>query len=64
MSPTQTINGQTNHFFASLWGYVKLELLKFQSQQNHFALKSKLYIQALRQSFATWQSMKQPQPSA
>jgi len=64
MSPTQRINGQTNHFFAALWGYIKLELLKFQSQQNHFALKSKLYIQALRQSFATWQSMKQLQTSA
>jgi hypothetical protein len=63
-SPTQTMNSQTNHFFASLWGYVKLEVLKLQSQQNHFALKARLYIQALRQSFATWQSLKPFQTSA
>lgn len=63
-SPTQTINTQTNHFFAALWGYIKLEVLKLQSQQNHFALKSKLYIQALKQAFAAWQSLKPSQTSA
>ncbi len=63
-SPTQTINSQTNHFFAALWGYIKLEMLKLQSKQNHFALKSKLYIHALRQSFAMWQSLKPSQASA
>jgi IS4 transposase len=57
-SPTQTINSQTNHFFAALWGYIKLEILKLQSKQNHFALKSKLYINALKQAFAVWQSLK------
>jgi hypothetical protein len=63
-SPTQTINSQTNHFFAALWGYIKLEVLKLQSKQNHFALKSKLYIQALKQAFAAWQSLKPSQTSA
>jgi DDE superfamily endonuclease len=63
-SPTQTINTQTNHFFAALWGYIKLEVLKLQSKQNHFALKSKLYIQALKQAFAAWQSLKPSQTSA
>jgi hypothetical protein len=57
-SPTQKINSQTNHFFAALWGYIKLEMLKLQSKQNHFALKSKLYIHALKHSFAMWQSLK------
>lgn len=63
-SPTQTINSQTNHFFAALWGYIKLEVLKLQSKQNHFALKSKLYLQALKQAFAAWQSLKPSQVSA
>ena len=27
-SPTQTVRTQTNHFFAALCGYIKLELLK------------------------------------
>ncbi|MDX1976101.1 MAG: transposase [Pseudanabaenaceae cyanobacterium bins.68] len=31
-SPTKTVDSQANHFFASLWGYVKLEVLKL----NHF----------------------------
>ena len=50
-SPTRTIDSQSNHFFASLWGYVKLEVLKLNSKLNHFALKSKLYIRALPQSY-------------
>lgn len=57
-SPTRTIDSQSNHFFASLWGYVKLEVLKLNSKLNHFALKSKLYIRALQQSYLEWQSLK------
>jgi IS4 transposase len=49
-SPTKTIRTQQNHFFASIYAYYKLELLKIKTKLNHFALKSKLYIQALRAS--------------
>lgn len=52
-SPTQTVTTQTNHFFAALCGYIKLELLKCDTKLNHFALKSKLYLQALHSAFAT-----------
>lgn len=52
-SPTQTVTTQTNHFFAALCGYVKLELLKCDTKLNHFALKSKLYLHALHSAFAT-----------
>ena len=41
-SPTQTVTTQTNHFFAALCGFIKLERLKMRTQLNHFALKSKL----------------------
>jgi len=51
-SPTQTVTTQTNHFFAALCGYIKLELLKGDTKLNHFALKSKLYLQALQSAFA------------
>ena len=51
-SPTQTVRTQTNHFFAALWGYIKLELLKGSTQLNHFALKSKLYVRALHTAYA------------
>jgi hypothetical protein len=50
-SPTQTVTTQTNHVFAALCGYIKLELLKGQTKLNHFALRSKLYLQALRVAF-------------
>jgi DDE superfamily endonuclease len=51
-SPTQTVVTQTNHFFAALYGYIKLELLKGDTQLNHFALKSKLYLHALHAAYA------------
>lgn len=51
-SPAHTVTTQTNHFFAAVCGYIKLELLKVSTQLNHFALKSKLYLSALRVAFA------------
>ena len=50
-SPTQTITTQTNHFFAALEGYIKLERLKITTKLNHFALKAKRYTRALRMAF-------------
>jgi hypothetical protein len=51
-SPTQTVTTQTNHFFAALCGYIKLELLKGDTKLNHFALKSKLYLHAIHAAYA------------
>jgi hypothetical protein len=51
-SPTHTVTTQTNHFFAAVCGYIKLELLKVSTRLNHFALRSKLYLSALRVAFA------------
>ncbi len=56
-SPTQTVTTQTNHFFAALCGFIKLERLKMKTQLNHFALKSKLYLNALHSAFATLRSL-------
>lgn len=50
-SPTHTVRTQTNHLFASLCGYVKLELLKLSNHLNHFALKSTIYLRAMRVAF-------------
>lgn len=50
-SPTQTVRTQTNHLFAAMCGYIKLELLKVTTHLNHFALKSHLYLSALRSAF-------------
>jgi len=56
-SPTQTVTTQKNHFFASLCGYVKLEILKLSNNLNHFALKTKIYIGALQTAFAELQKL-------
>ncbi len=56
-SPTHTETTQTNHFFAALCGFIKLEMLKVDSKMNHFALKSKLYIKALHSAFDTLQEL-------
>lgn len=51
-SPTRTVRTQSNHFFASIYAFFKLEQLKLKHQLNHFALRSKLYLKALQASFA------------
>ena len=58
-SPTQTVTTQTNHLFASLCAYIKLEWLRKATKLNHFALKTKLYIAALHSAF---DSLRQLQP--
>jgi hypothetical protein len=50
-SPTRTVRTQTTHLFASLLAYVKLEKLKFVHKLNHFALKAKLYLAALKMAW-------------
>lgn len=56
-SPTKTIRTQQNHFFASIYAYYKLELLKVKTKLNHFALKAKLYVEALRASMIQLQQL-------
>lgn len=60
-SPTQTVNAQTNHLFAALCGYIKLELLKTTTHLNQFALRAQLYQQALQTSFAALRAL-HPKP--
>jgi hypothetical protein len=59
-SPTQTVTTQTNHFFAALCGFLKLERLKRKTKLNHFALKSKLYLTALQTAFSTLRTLTSP----
>ena len=56
-SPTRTETTQTNHLFAALWAFVKLERLKQATTKNHFALKTKLYCQALHSAFEELQRL-------
>jgi hypothetical protein len=63
-SPTQTVTTQTNHFFAALCGFIKLERLKGKTKLNHFALKAKLYLAALYSAFATLRTLTSVRGSA
>jgi len=59
-SPTRTETTQTtqtNHLFAALWAFVKLERLKQATAKNHFALKTKRYMQALHSAFEELQRL-------
>jgi len=51
-SPTRTETTQRNHLFASLCAYVKLERLKIKTKLSHFALKSRLYLSAVKSAYA------------
>jgi len=57
-SPTRTIKTQSNHLFASILAYVKLEKLKFIQQLNHFAIKSKIYLAAIKAAFKELSALK------
>ena len=50
-SPTRVKRTQQNHFFAAIYAFVKLELLKMKKSINHFAIKARLYMNALKASF-------------
>lgn len=47
-SPTKTVKTQSNHFVLSILAYVKMEWLKQRTNQNHFAMKARIYQAALK----------------
>ena len=56
-SPTQTQATQSTHFFAAIYAVFKLEQLKIKHHINHFALRSKIYLTALKASFQKLQPL-------
>jgi len=57
-SPTKYEVTQSNHIFASMIAFCKLELLKLKENLNHFALKSRLYLKAIKAAFDELQELK------
>ncbi len=57
-SPTKTPRTQKNHIFASMVAFIKLESMKLKNNLNHFALKRKLYIKAIKSCFSELQKLK------
>jgi hypothetical protein len=57
-SPTKRVRTQSNHIFASIYAFFKLELLSVKSKVNSTALRTKLYITANRAAFIELENMK------
>lgn len=57
-SPTKTIRTQSNHCFASIYAFVKLERMKLATKMNHFALRSHLCLKAVQAAFQELQSLR------
>jgi len=57
-SPTKMERSQKNHLFAAMFGLVQLEKLKIAHKLNHFALKHKIYLSALKAAWAELQTLK------
>jgi len=58
-SPTKNEVTQSNHIFAAMIASIKLEILSIKENSNHFALKSRLYVNALKTAFDELQLLKQ-----
>lgn len=50
-SPTRILRTQSNHIFASMFAYVKLEKIRLSKSLNHFAIKSKIYLAAIKSAY-------------
>jgi len=56
-SPTHTVNTQSNHIFASLCAFYKLEKIKIVKKQNHFSLKKLITFNAHKIIMSTIQEL-------
>jgi hypothetical protein len=57
-SPTKKVRTQANHVFSSIYAFFKLERLKLGTKMNHFAIRSSIYLKALRASYEELQRMR------
>jgi hypothetical protein len=57
-APVRRVRTQNNHIFAALYAVFKLECLKIKYRLNHFALRSKIYLKALRSAYDELQLLK------
>ena len=63
-SPAHSVKGQSNHLFAAIFSFVKLERIKLAKKMNHFAIKTKIYMAALRIALRELSQIKQNYISA
>ncbi len=56
-SPTKKPHTQEAHFVASILAYIKLEKLKIKNNNNHFALKAIIRVNATKAAFESYQQL-------
>jgi len=56
-SPTKVETSQRNHIHLAVCGFIKLEKLRLNYKMNHFAIKEKIYIEALRSAYQKVQEL-------
>ncbi|MCY4653859.1 MAG: transposase [Dehalococcoidia bacterium] len=57
-SPTKTVRTQSNHCFMSIYSACRLEWLSVRHGMNHFALRTQIYLKAIRYAFDELQLLK------
>ena len=53
-APTKTIKAQQAYFTASMIAFIKLERLKLRNSKNHYAMKSEIWLTAIK---AVWKQL-------
>ncbi|MDR1287539.1 MAG: transposase [Treponema sp.] len=62
-SPAHTERTQSNHIFAAIFGFVKLEKLKVSKKINHFAIKTMIYMASLKTALSAYDSFVNAPPA-
>ena len=57
-SPTKRVRTQSNHIFAAIYAFFKLEFLSIKAKVNQASLRSKIYISANRAAFEELENLK------
>jgi hypothetical protein len=57
-SPTKRVRTQSNHIFASIYAFFKLEYLSLKTELNPTALRTKFYVSANRAAFNELENLK------
>jgi len=58
-SPARMVRTQSNHIFASIFAFYKLECLSMKTKLNHFAIKARIYEKAIKVAYEELQKVHQ-----
>lgn len=58
-SPARMVRTQSNHIFASIFAFYKLECLSMKTKLNHFAIKASIYEKAIKVAYEELQQFNQ-----